>query len=105
MIWRRCSAVRSCRALDSAPLGEWSGPIASGFGMHLVRLDARTPARLPALAEVREDVERDWLRDRTQRAERAYLAALRKHYTVEMDADLAQAITDNAQRASADGAP
>ena len=93
------------RALDSAPLGEWSGPIASGFGMHLVRLDARTPARLPALAEVREDVERDWLRDRTQRAERAYLAALRKHYTVEMDADLAQAITDNAQRASADGAP
>ena len=87
-------------ALEHAPLGQWSGPVGSGFGTHLVRVNARTPARLPALAEVRDDVERDWLRDRTQRADRAYLAALRKHYTIEMDADLAKAITadGNARR-------
>jgi hypothetical protein len=93
------------QALVRAPIGAWSGPIASSFGTHLVRIDARTPARLPSLAEVREDVERDWLRDRTQRAERAYVAALRKHYTIEMDANLAQAVTDNAHRTAADGAP
>ena len=91
-------------ALDRAPLGEWR-PIASTFGTHLVRLEARTPARVPPLADVREAVERDWLRDRTQRADRAYLAALRKHYTIEMDADLAQAIADNGQRTAAHGAP
>ncbi|MUV15733.1 peptidyl-prolyl cis-trans isomerase [Noviluteimonas gilva] len=92
-------------ALDRAPIGEWSGPIASSFGTHLVRLNARTPARLPPLADVREEVERDWLRDRTRRADRAYLAALRKHYKIELDADLAQAIADNGQRIAADGAP
>ncbi len=91
-------------ALDRAPLGEWSGPIASGFGMHLVRVDARTPARMPALAEVRDDVERDWLRDRTQRANRAYLAALRRHYTVDIDANLAQAVADNEKRTAGEGA-
>lgn len=92
-------------ALGRAPLGEWSGPIASGYGMHLVRVEARTPARMPPLAEVRDDVERDWLRDRTQRADRAYLAALRKHYTVDIDADLAQSIAENVKRLAADGAP
>lgn len=93
------------QALDRASIGEWTGPIASSFGTHLVRLDARTPARLPSLAEVREDVERDWLRYRTQRAERAYVAALRKHYAIEMEANLVQAVTDNANRTAADGAP
>ncbi|MGO4550689.1 peptidyl-prolyl cis-trans isomerase [Lysobacter sp. 2RAF19] len=92
-------------ALGRAPLGEWSGPIASGYGVHLVRVQARTPARVPALAEVRDDVERDWLRERTQRADRAYLAALRKHYTVDIDADLAQSIAENVKRLAADGAP
>jgi hypothetical protein len=92
-------------ALGRAPLGEWSGPIASGYGMHLVRVEARTPARMPPLAEVRDDVERDWLRDRTQRADHAYLAALRKHYTVDIDADLAQSIAENVKRLAADGAP
>ncbi len=37
------------RQLETAPLGQWSGPIASSFGTHLVRVTARTPAALPEL--------------------------------------------------------
>ncbi|WP_152599982.1 peptidyl-prolyl cis-trans isomerase [Noviluteimonas dokdonensis] len=92
-------------AVDRVPLGRWSGPVTSGFGVHLVRVDARTPARMPALAEVRDAVERDWLHDRMQRANRAFLAMLRKRYTVDIEADLARAIRDDGRRLASDGAP
>ena len=36
--------------LATAPVGEWSGPVASGFGTHLVRVSAIEPAQLPTLA-------------------------------------------------------
>jgi parvulin-like peptidyl-prolyl isomerase len=86
-------------------MNAWSGPVESGFGLHLVRVTSRTPARLPPLAEVRDAVERDWLRDRTTRAERTYMAALRAHYTIEVDADLARAVVDHGAPRSGDGAP
>jgi peptidyl-prolyl cis-trans isomerase C len=46
--------------LVALPRGEWAGPIASGFGLHLVRVDEASAARLPKLAEVRQRVENDW---------------------------------------------
>jgi hypothetical protein len=42
------------------PVGRWSGPIASGYGMHVVRLDAQLAGSAPSLADVRALVERDW---------------------------------------------
>jgi hypothetical protein len=36
--------------------GAWHGPIRSFFGVHLVRVTARTEARTPALEEIRERV-------------------------------------------------
>ena len=33
---------------------DWSGPVASAYGLHLVRIDERDPPRLPQLAEVRQ---------------------------------------------------
>lgn len=76
------------QSLASIPDGRWSGPVTSGFGVHLVRIDSRTPARVPALAEVRRDVERDLLRERTRKANEAFYDALRKRYTVRIEADL-----------------
>ncbi len=61
--------------LDKLPLGQWSGPVASGFGQHLVRVSARNPAALPQLATIRQRVENDWraamARERSERAYRA----------------------------------
>ena len=47
--------------LLALPPGVWSGPVISGFGGHLVLVSERVEGRMPALAEVREDVQRDWL--------------------------------------------
>jgi peptidyl-prolyl cis-trans isomerase C len=46
--------------LIALPRGIWAGPVTSGFGLHLVRVDGVTVARVPKLAEVRQRVENDW---------------------------------------------
>ena len=40
--------------------GQWQGPVESGFGVHLVFVSERTEGRLPALADVRDAVRREW---------------------------------------------
>jgi peptidyl-prolyl cis-trans isomerase C len=39
--------------------GQWSGPVRSGYGHHLVKVFGRVPGRIPALAEVRDKVAND----------------------------------------------
>lgn len=70
-------------ALDQAPVGNaWHGPVASGFGWHVVRLRARNAGRVPPLAEIRDRVEADW-RSATMatRKDEAY-RVLRESYRV-----------------------
>ena len=76
------------QSLPSIPDRRWSDPVASDFGVHLVWIDSRTPARMPSLAEVRRDVERDLLAERTRKAGEAFYDTLRKRYTVKFEADL-----------------
>ena len=64
--------------------GAWSGPIRSGYGVHLVLLTARTESRLPALDEVRELVKRDVMRERRLEANRRLLDGLLAQYTVKV---------------------
>jgi peptidyl-prolyl cis-trans isomerase C len=47
-------------ALRSLPLGQWEGPIASGVGLHLVRVWSRAAPTKPSLATVRQRVTNDW---------------------------------------------
>ena len=47
-------------ALDTAPVDRWSGPVESGYGLHLVRVRARADGELPALEQIRPEVEREW---------------------------------------------
>ncbi len=72
-------------ALGTLPVGEWSGPVASPFGAHFVRIDARTPAELPALADVRPQVAREWENERREKARETRLVALRKQYDVTVE--------------------
>lgn len=68
--------------LASLPVGMWSGPIASTFGLHLVRVTAREPGRLPALAEVRADAEREWSAEQREAARLRLSRELRSRYRV-----------------------
>lgn len=45
--------------VEALPPGEWRR-VDSTFGIHLVRVDARDPGRVPPLAEVRDAVAREW---------------------------------------------
>lgn len=47
-------------ALRNQPTGQWIGPVASGLGLHLVRVDNRAAPAPPSLASVRQRVENDW---------------------------------------------
>ena len=47
--------------------GQWTGPVESSFGLHLVLVRERTGGRRPDLAEVRAAVEREFLADRRKR--------------------------------------
>jgi hypothetical protein len=66
--------------LSELPLGQWVGPIPSGFGYHLVRIDAREPAQLPAFDEIREDVLFDWRRSLKSDLSEAQFEALKQKY-------------------------
>jgi len=68
--------------LPTAPVGQWSGPYRSGYGWHLVRVDARTPAARPALADVRDPVREDYLHAAQAKANAQALARLKARYTI-----------------------
>ena len=72
-------------ALADLPVGRWSGPVESGFGLHLVLVRDRQPGSLPALAEVRETVEREWRNARREEAGEAFYRGLRKRYVVSVE--------------------
>jgi hypothetical protein len=67
--------------LDLKP-GLWQGPLRSGFGLHLVRVDQRTEARLPELSEIRDAVQRGWTMARQQELRDEAYARLLDRYTV-----------------------
>ena len=79
--------------LATAPVGQWFGPVTSGFGTHLVRVNAIEQARAPVLADVREVVAREWENQRRTRAHAEALARLREQYEIEIQAALPQVAT------------
>jgi peptidyl-prolyl cis-trans isomerase C len=83
------------QALLAAPVGAWSGPVASTFGVHLVRVERRDPERVPSFEEARRHVRADWLTTET-RGTRAAAESLLPRYRIELDA---------AARAALAGAP
>jgi hypothetical protein len=78
------------RSVGALPVGDWSGPVASGYGVHLVRVTSRTPGRPATLDEARAAVERDWESDRRAQAKADYFEKLRLKYDVVIDADLSR---------------
>ncbi len=70
------------KELDALPVGDWAGPVRSGFGLHLVRIEQRIDGRAATLGEVRDAVERDWLRERSTRAKEDFYKKLRANYRV-----------------------
>jgi len=79
------------RALFQLTPGAWAGPIASGYGWHLVWVDAMTPARAPAFEEVEPDVRTGWIEDRRAEIRQKAFEAMRARYEVVLPKDLSVA--------------
>lgn len=71
--------------------GVWSGPIASPYGLHLVRVEERQPPRLPSVDEVRPALTRAVLRERAAQGLARGLARLRELYAVRVEEGAQQA--------------
>ena len=71
--------------LDELAPGQWQGPVESGYGVHLVFVSERTEGRLPALAEVRDAVCREWVNARRLEANEKLYEAMLKRYVVTIE--------------------
>jgi hypothetical protein len=81
----RCFGAGFADAVDTVPVGEWTGPIASAYGLHLVWVQARESGPLPGLDAVRGRVVHGWLREQSDARAHATMTALRARYDVEID--------------------
>jgi hypothetical protein len=68
--------------LDLLPSGQWQGPIESGVGLHLVRIEARVEGMVPELAEIRQMVEREWAHEKRIETRRVINEKLLNDYDV-----------------------
>lgn len=70
------------KAVFEEPKGVWVGPILSGYGWHLVYVDALVPAAMPRFEEIEPRIKTDWLDEQSREVKRKAYEALKVHYTV-----------------------
>ena len=78
------------KSLATTATDGWQGPVASGYGLHLVYVSKRTDAWLPPLTEIRDSVLYEFLAERRQQANQAFYQALRERYDVIVEQALTQ---------------
>ena len=71
--------------LQGLETGRWAGPVESGFGLHLVFIEARVAGRVATLEEVRDAVQREWLSERRRAAVDGMYDRLARNYTIEIE--------------------
>jgi peptidyl-prolyl cis-trans isomerase C len=87
--------LRFAQELFKLKPGSWQGPVESGYGWHLVFIDAITPSRVPAFEEVEADAKSEWIVERRAESKRKMYEAMRARYQVVLPATPAQEAVDN----------
>lgn len=72
------------------PVGEWTGPVESGYGLHLVRIDSRTASRAPSLEQVRDKVRIEWVAQQQRQTNDLLYSELRKRYEITIEGPAAE---------------
>ena len=60
----------------------WQGPIESGYGLHLVRINEKVDARMPELASVIDKVRTDWMFEQRQKTNKAIYEGFKGRYEI-----------------------
>jgi len=74
------------------PIGEWTGPIESSYGMHIVKITERTESRIPDLREVLQKVITDMSYENRKAAEDQFYSELVPRYKVVYDEAVIEAL-------------
>jgi hypothetical protein len=73
------------QSLLETPLNSWQGPVISGFGFHLVYISEMSPASVPDLVEVRDQVYRDWASKKREQTNKLFYETLRARYDIKIE--------------------
>jgi hypothetical protein len=71
--------------LDGAQIGQWVGPLPSGFGLHVVFISEHQQGAVPPLEEVRDLVANDLTNERRFQAFRKFIDDLMAKYSVTIE--------------------
>jgi len=69
-------------AVRSLALNEWTGPVPSAYGLHIVRLEARKDAVVQDYETVQDQVRDDYIQSRLEASQKAYYEKLRSKYQI-----------------------
>lgn len=72
--------------LKETDVGAWTGPVKSGYGWHLVKLERSQPGVLPDFETTRPQVLRDWSSAQSEQAKEDFYRELRDQYEVALPA-------------------
>ena len=72
-------------SLFELDVGEWQGPVVSGYGLHLVRVSDVEEERMPELDDVLGYVLSDYQREIREEAQDRLLAGILERYAIEID--------------------
>ena len=70
--------------------GDWTGPLISGYGGHLVKVSAKQAGRFPDLSEIRKQVEQEYLVEHRRELKNTTYLKLREGYEIEIETDSIQ---------------
>ena len=73
-------------ALFEIETREWTGPIESPFGLHLIRIENVIARSVPALADIRAEAGREWLVDFRAAAQQQIVDEMKGKYTIIVEA-------------------
>ncbi|MBV1901360.1 MAG: peptidyl-prolyl cis-trans isomerase [Kordiimonadaceae bacterium] len=70
--------------------GMWAGPIKSGLGVHLIKIQKLVPGKLPRLSDVRQKLLNDYMYARRKQVLADYYAKAKEKYLVKVEAPLSK---------------
>jgi len=71
--------------LFTLPVGSWHGPIQSGYGFHLIRIDNKIEVTLLELITVRDKVLVEWQTQQRQDMDKVFYESLRQRYEISIE--------------------
>ncbi len=78
----RLYGLKFAKSLDDVEVNTWQGPVTSGYGLHLVKIEKKSPRRVGTLEELSSEIKRDFRIGTQKKAINDFYETLESQYTV-----------------------